>query len=80
MNGRKGSMAVAAVALAAVLLTPLLGCHDHRRDSRYSRYQSRQHDDYQQQLAQRRRHDEEQRRLAEAQRRERERSDWRRNY
>ena len=82
MNGRKRSVGIAALALTAVLLTPLLGCHHSRRDSRSSRYQSHQSHEYQRQAAadQRRRHEYEQRRLAEDQRRERERRDWRRDY
>ena len=82
MKNRNASIGIAALALVAVLLTPLLGCHHSRRDSRSSRYQSHQTHEYQRQAAvdQRRRHEYEQRRLAEEQRRERERRDWRRNY
>lgn len=80
MNSQKRSMGIAALALAAVLLTPLIGCHEHRRDSRSTRYRNQQHSERQQLAAEQRRLDEEHRRLDEQRRRERERRDWRRNY
>ena len=81
MNGRKRFVGIAALALTGVLLTPLLGCHHPRRDSRSTRYHNQHHYDRERLAAdQQRRHDDEQRRLDEQQRRERERRDWRRNY
>ena len=80
MNGRKGSMLIAALPFAALLLTPLLGCDQPRHSSRYY---SNENTDYQRQLAadQRRRHEEEeQRHLDEQRNQDRERSYDRRNY
>jgi hypothetical protein len=83
MNGRTGSMLIAALPLATLLLTPLLGCDQPRRYSHSSRYYGDQNTDYERQLAadQRRRHEEEeQRHLDEERRQDRERSYDRRNY
>lgn len=59
----KASVVVSAVALAALLLAPLLGC-DHHRYSRSSRYDNDRNTEYQRKLAadQWRRNREEQRR------------------
>jgi hypothetical protein len=77
MKDRKCSVLLAALPLAALLLTPLLGCDQPRRYSRSSRYYNDQNADYQRQLAadQRRRHiAEEQRHLDAERRQDRERS------
>jgi hypothetical protein len=69
MNGRKRSLMLDVLPLAALLLTPLLGCDQPRRYSRSSSYYG---DDY---SDQRRRHEEEeQRHLDEERREDRERS------
>jgi hypothetical protein len=66
---RKGFMLIAALPLAALLITPLLGCDPPRRHS-WSRRYSDQNADHQRHLAadQRRRHEEEQRHIDEEQR------------
>ena len=79
MNRQKSSLA--ALALAAVLIAPLLGCHQPRRD-RDSRYDSRQSSERYRDLAadQRRRDESERRRIEESRRRDRDRDrdrgDW----
>ncbi len=68
-NGQKCSVMFAVLPLAALLLTPLLGCDQPRRYSRSSGYYGDEYSD------QRRRHqEEEQRHLDEERRQDRERS------
>ena len=72
MKPRKCSVFLAALPVAALLLTPLLGCDQPRRYSRSSHYYSDQNADYQRQLAadQRRRHEEEEQRHLDEERRQ----------
>lgn len=76
MNLRKASVFVCFLALAVMLLAPLFGCDQHRRYSRWSRYDDSRNTDYQRELAadQWRRNHEEQRRQ------DRERGQDRGNY
>jgi hypothetical protein len=72
MTRRKGSIAV--LALGAMLIAPLLGCHQSRRD-RESRYDGQRR--YEELAADQRRRDEaERRRIEESRRRDRDRGTW----
>jgi hypothetical protein len=76
-------MVIAAGALAALLLTPLLGCDMPRRHSRWSRDDGSRNGEYERRLAyeERRRHEEEeQRHLDEERRQDREWSYGGRHY
>ena len=76
MKVHRVSMLVSGLILAALLFAPLVGCDQHRRYSRSSRYEDSRNAEYQRQLAA----DPWGRNHEEQRRRDRERAYDRRNY